>query len=55
MSLERYLGPNAYSSHNTIPDSSRGFGASTIGGKPFQKVVLSASDLSDDQKIFENR
>ena len=41
-----------YSSHQSLPGSSRGFGASNYGGKPFEESGALASDLSDEQKQF---
>ena len=52
MSLEDISGLMLYSSHQSIPGSSRGFGASQYGGKPFPESGGLASDLSDDQKKF---
>ncbi|SKB84081.1 glycoside hydrolase family 3 protein [Maribacter arcticus] len=52
MSLEDISGLMLYSSHQSIPGSSRGFGASQYGGKPFPESGALASDLSDDQKKF---
>ena len=52
MSLEDIAGLMLYSSHQSLPGSSRGFGASNYGGKPFEESGALASDLSDEQKQF---
>jgi beta-glucosidase len=52
MSLEDIAGLMLYSSHQSLPGSSRGFGASNYGGKPFPESGALASDLSDEQKKF---
>tara|TARA_R110000765_G_scaffold7802_4_gene25456 strand:+ start:292 stop:2589 length:2298 start_codon:yes stop_codon:yes gene_type:complete len=52
MSLEDIAGLMLYSSHQSIPGSSRGFGSSNYGGKPFSESGAIASDLSDEQKKF---
>ena len=52
MSLEDIAGLMLYSSHQSLPGSSRGFGSSNYGGKPFQESGALASDLSDEQKKF---
>ena len=52
MSLEDIAGLMLYSSHQSLPGSSRGFGASNYGGKPFPESGAAASDLSDEQKKF---
>ena len=52
MSLEDIAGLMLYSSHQSLPGSSRGFGSSTYGGKSFAESGAVASDLSDEQKKF---
>ena len=52
LTLEDISGLMLYSSHQSIPGSSRGFGSSTYNGKPFPESGAVASDLSDEQKIF---
>ncbi|WP_419212647.1 glycoside hydrolase family 3 N-terminal domain-containing protein [Maribacter sp. X9] len=52
MSLEDIAGLMLYSSHQSLPGSSRGFGASNYDGKPFEESGAMASDLSDEQKQF---
>ena len=52
MSLEDIAGLMLYSSHQSLPGSSRGFGSSNYGGKPFSESGALASDLSDEQKKF---
>ncbi|TDS12042.1 beta-glucosidase [Maribacter caenipelagi] len=52
MSLEDIAGLMLYSSHQSLPGSSRGFGSSTYDGKPFPEGGAVASDLSDEQKKF---
>lgn len=52
MSLEDIAGLMLYSSHQSLPGSSRGFGSSTYDGKPFPESGAVASDLSDEQKKF---
>ena len=52
MSLEDIAGLMLYSSHQSLPGSSRGFGSSTYNGKPFAESGALASDLSDEQKKF---
>ncbi|MDO1512243.1 glycoside hydrolase family 3 N-terminal domain-containing protein [Maribacter confluentis] len=52
MSLEDIAGLMLYSSHQSLPGSSRGFGSSTYDGKPFPESGAKASDLSDEQKKF---
>ncbi|WP_411273027.1 glycoside hydrolase family 3 N-terminal domain-containing protein [Daejeonella sp.] len=41
-----------YSSHQSIPGASGGFGSSNYNGKPFGESGAVASDLSDEQKKF---
>lgn len=41
-----------YSSHQSIPGASSGFGSSNYNGKPFGESGAVASDLSDEQKKF---
>ena len=41
-----------YSSHQSIPGASRGFGSSNYNGKPFGESGALASTLSDEQKKF---
>ena len=52
LSLEDIAGLMLYSSHQSIPGSSRGFGSSNYNGKPFPESGAVASDLSDEQKKF---
>ena len=52
LSLEDIGGLMLYSSHQSIPGSSRGFGSSNYNGKPFPESGAIASDLSDEQKAF---
>jgi beta-glucosidase len=52
MSLEDIAGLMLYSSHQSLPGRSRGFGSSTYNGKPFAESGALASDLSDEQKKF---
>ena len=52
MSLEDIAGLMLYSSHQSLPGRSRGFGSSTYNGKTFAESGALASDLSDEQKKF---
>lgn len=52
LSLEDIAGLMLYSSHQSLPGSSRGFGSSNYGGKPFSESGALASDLSDEQRKF---
>lgn len=52
LSLEDIAGLMLYSSHQSLPGSSRGFGSSTYDGKPFSESGALASDLSDEQRKF---
>ncbi|PIB39231.1 glycoside hydrolase family 3 protein [Maribacter sp. 4G9] len=52
MSLEDIAGLMLYSSHQSLPGRSRGFGSSTYNGKTFAESGAKASDLSDEQKKF---
>ena len=52
MTVEQISGLMLYSSHQSIPGSSRGFGSSQYNGKPFPESGAIASDLSDEQKKF---
>lgn len=52
MTVEQISGLMLYSSHQSIPGSSRGFGSSKYNGKPFPESGAIASDLSDEQKKF---
>ncbi len=52
LTLEDIAGLMLYSSHQSIPGSSRGFGSSNYNGKPFPESGAVASDLSDEQKKF---
>ena len=52
MSLEDIAGLMLYSSHQSLPGRSRGFGSSTYNGKTFSESGALASDLSDEQKKF---
>ncbi|WP_339651138.1 glycoside hydrolase family 3 N-terminal domain-containing protein [uncultured Maribacter sp.] len=54
MSLEDIAGLMLYSSHQSLPGSSRGFGSSMYNGKAFPESGAVASDLSDEQKKFLN-
>ncbi|WP_289644742.1 glycoside hydrolase family 3 protein [Maribacter aestuarii] len=52
MSLEDIAGLMLYSSHQSLPGRSRGFGSSTYNGQKFAESGAKASDLSDEQKKF---
>jgi beta-glucosidase len=52
MSLEDIAGLMLYSSHQSIPSGSRGYGSSVYNGKPFEESGAASSDLSDGQKKF---
>ena len=52
LTLEDIGGLMLYSSHQSIPGASRGFGSSSYNGKPFPESGAVASDLSDEQKAF---
>lgn len=52
LTLEDIAGLMLYSSHQSLPGSSRGFGAANYNGKPFPESGALASDLSDEQKLF---
>ena len=52
MSLEDIAGLMLYSSHQSLPGRSRGFGSATYHGKTFAESGALASDLSDEQKKF---
>ncbi len=52
LTLEDIGGLMLYSSHQSIPGSSRGFGASNYNGKVFPESGALASALSDEQKKF---
>ena len=52
MSLEDISGLMLYSSHQSIPSGSRGYGSSVYNGKPFEESGAASSDLSDGQKKF---
>ena len=52
LSLEDIGGLMLYSSHQSIPGSSRGFGSSNYNGKPFPESGANPSDLSDEQIKF---
>ncbi|WP_282113140.1 glycoside hydrolase family 3 protein [Maribacter stanieri] len=52
MSLEDIAGLMLYSSHQSIPSGSRGYGSSVYNGKPFDESGAASSDLSDGQKKF---
>jgi len=52
MSLEDIAGLMLYSSHQSLPGRSRGFGSATYNGKTFAESGALASDLSDEQKKF---
>ncbi|WP_209399766.1 glycoside hydrolase family 3 N-terminal domain-containing protein [Pseudozobellia sp. WGM2] len=52
MSLEDIAGLMLYSSHQSLPGASRGWGASSYDGKSFAESKAKASDLSDEQKKF---
>lgn len=54
LTLEDIAGLMLYSSHQSIPGASRGFGSSNYGGEPFGESGAVASDLSDEQKKFLN-
>lgn len=52
LSLEDIAGLMLYSSHQSIPGASHGFGTSRYAGKSFPESGAVASDLSDEQKKF---
>lgn len=52
LSLEDIAGLMLYSSHQSIPGASQGFGAATYNGKALKESGASSSDLSDQQKKF---
>jgi len=52
LSLEAIGGLMLYSSHQSVPGNSSGFGASKYNGKTFPESGANASDLSDEQKAF---
>ncbi|MBD0776930.1 glycoside hydrolase family 3 C-terminal domain-containing protein [Maribacter sp. ANRC-HE7] len=52
LSLEDIAGLMLYSSHQSIPGASHGFGTSNYAGKSFPESGAVASDLSDEQKKF---
>ncbi|WP_152574242.1 glycoside hydrolase family 3 protein [Pelagihabitans pacificus] len=52
LALEDIAGLMLYSSHQSLPGASRGFGSSNYNGKPFPESGAIASDLSDEQKAF---
>ncbi|MEN8798540.1 MAG: glycoside hydrolase family 3 N-terminal domain-containing protein [Flavobacteriaceae bacterium] len=52
MSLKDISGLMLYSSHQSLPGATRGWGASSYGGKSFADSGAKASDLSDEQKKF---
>ena len=52
LSVEEIAGLMLYSAHQSIPGASKGFGASTYNGKPFDESGAAASDLSDAQRKF---
>lgn len=52
LTLEDIAGLMLYSSHQSLPGASRGFGSSNYNGIPFPESGAIASDLSDEQKAF---
>ncbi len=52
MSVEQIAGLMLYSSHQSIPAASGGFGAGTYDGKPLTESGLQSSSLTDQQKKF---
>ncbi len=52
MTVEQIAGLMLYSSHQSIPAASGGFGAGTYGGKPLAESGMGAFDLTDQQKKF---
>lgn len=52
LTLVDIAGLMLYSSHQSIPGVSSGFGSSNYNGKPFGESGAVASDLSDEQKKF---
>jgi len=52
MTVEQIAGLMLYSSHQSIPAASRGFGAGTYGGKPLSESGMTSSALTDQQKKF---
>lgn len=52
MSLEQIVGLMLYSSHQSIPAASDGFGGGTYNGKPHNKSDAAPSALTDQQETF---
>ena len=52
LSIEEIAGLMLYSAHQSIPGASKGFGASTYNGRPFDESEAKASDISDAQRKF---
>lgn len=52
LSIEQIAGLMLYSSHQSIPSASGGFGAGTYNGEPLNESGLGAYALSDQQKKF---
>lgn len=52
MSIEQIVGLMMYSSHQSIPAASGGFGAGTYNGQPLNKSDAQPSDATDQQETF---
>lgn len=52
MTIEQIAGLMLYSAHQSVPAGSRGWFASTYGGKPYEESGAAASYLTDNQKNF---
>ena len=52
LSVEEIAGLMLYSAHQSIPGASKGFGASTYNGKPYDESGAKPYDLSDAQRKF---
>jgi len=52
MSIEQIVGLMLYSSHQSIPAQSGGFGAGTYNGRPLDESGADPGDVTDQQKKF---
>ncbi|KIL41443.1 beta-glucosidase [Gordoniibacillus kamchatkensis] len=52
MTVEQIAGLMLYSRHQSIPARSRGWFASTYGGKPYEESGAKPWDLTDEQRAF---
>lgn len=52
MTVEQIAGLMLYSRHQSIPASSRGWFASTYGGKPYEESGAKPWELTDEQRAF---